>query len=289
MKVLLTGGSGLVGGRLLARLQEEHTAFALVRRISGPAAPNWEEIHVDLARAWSVEVLPSQIDVVVHLAQSGHFREFPRKALDVFGVNVATTAKLLDFAVKAGARQFILASSGGVYGRGREGFSEEGPIQPAGELGYYLGSKLCMEILAEQYAGLLDVTILRFFFVYGPGQHRAMLISRLVDSVRAEVPIELAGKDGIRINPIHVEDAAKAVMGCLDLQGSHKINIAGPEVLCLREIGEFIGIAVGKAPTFEVRDEKPMDLVGVNRKMRELLSPPVVCFREGIRSVTMEE
>ena len=64
----------------------------------------------------------------------------------------------------------------------------------------------------EAYQGEFVVVILRFFFVYGPGQSNEMLIPRLVKSVREGQPIALDGLDGLRINPVYVEDAVRAVV-----------------------------------------------------------------------------
>lgn len=62
----------------------------------------------------------------------------------------------------------------------------------------------------------------------------------LVQSVLDGRPIVLHGQDGIRINPTYVADAVTAIEADLVLEGSHKINIGGPEVLTMRQIGEMI-------------------------------------------------
>jgi nucleoside-diphosphate-sugar epimerase len=191
--------------------------------------------------------------------------------------------RLLDWARQIGVRTFVFASSGGVYGAGGKEFSEEQEAMPRGDLGFYLSTKLCSEVIAENYTQYMDVIILRFFFVYGPGQRRSMLIPRLVDSVREEKPIVLQGKDGIRINPTYVSDAVDAICAALELAGSQKINVGGPQVLSLREIGNIIGEALRKKPNFEVKhDAEPSHLIGDTTKMSRLLTEPKVSFKEGI-------
>lgn len=287
-KILVTGATGLLGTKVMPQLLCCGHIFTMGRSVCETNLSIAHEfIDVDLAKEWTAVSLPGQMDTIIHLAQSAHFREFPAQAMDIFNVNVATTQKLLDYAVKVGARQFILASSGGVYGYGDQAFNENATIQTRGDLGYYLGTKLCMEVLAENYSDYIDIIILRFFFVYGPGQKRTMLIPRLVDSVRNGYPIKLQGQDGIRINPMHVNAASTALVSCMDLEGSHKINVAGPETLSLRKIGATIGEAIGKKPVYDMDQIANVahHLIGDIKKMSTLLTVPRIWFRDGIRSL----
>jgi nucleoside-diphosphate-sugar epimerase len=84
---------------------------------------------------------------------------------------------------KSGVGSFIYTSSGGIYGNGNEPFLENTPIVPFGDLGYYLGSKACGEILVQSYANIFQVNVVRPFFLYGPTQKRDMLIPRLFDNI----------------------------------------------------------------------------------------------------------
>jgi nucleoside-diphosphate-sugar epimerase len=245
---------------------------------------NVEIQSVDLSAAWETHALPREVDAVIHLAQSEQFRDFPEQAEQVFHVNTVSTLRLLDYARRVGVRIFILASSGGVYGYGAQAFSEDTPLAYRGELEFYLITRLCSEIIAQNYTPSMSVIVLRFFFVYGPGQRCSMLIPRLVQAVSDGKPISLQGPEGIRLNPIHVSDAADAVQRALDLQGSHTINIGGPEVLSLRQIGDLIGEAVGKVPRFEVQSvDQSRHLVGAIDKMTRLLGQPQIDFATGIR------
>lgn len=282
MNILITGANGLLGMHSVSRLAPLHQVHAVVH--SMPIQPLSKVIYheVDLSGDWSPKTLPPSIDAVIHLAQSSRFREFPEQAMDMFGVNVASTARLLDYARTAGARYFILASSGGVYGAGDEAFRENSSIPHHGQLGYYLGSKLCAEVLAQNYSSLMNVTILRFFFMYGKGQKRQMLVPRLVDNVIAGSPINLQGKDGIKINPIHVSDAVAALEGCLRLEGSHTFNVAGTQTMSLREIAGVIGQAVGREPIFKIDANEPRNLIADIGSLSDSLVVPKVSFAEGI-------
>jgi nucleoside-diphosphate-sugar epimerase len=290
-RCILTGATGLIGRNLLPLLEEgDWSTHAVVRKKSREDTDCLRFITCDLSREFSTSPFPAEADAVVHLAQSEHFREFPLLSDNIFGVNTLSTVRLLDYARKAKAKSFVYASSGGIYGHGIEGFKEDEPIVTRGDLGFYLSTKLCSEVLADSYSHLMNVIVLRFFFVYGPGQRQHMLIPRLIERVRRGEPILLHGQSGIKINPIFVTDAAWSIARALSLNESHTINVAGPDVLSMRAIGETIGKAVDRAPRFEIReDTPPRDLIGDTNKMAKLLRPPEVRFSDGIAKMVAEE
>lgn len=275
-RCVITGATGLIGSHVLPELARDWEVVAVTRR-PPPAADGGATIaHVplDLAAPWNAAGLPAEADVVVHLAQSAAFREFPDRAQEILTVNTHSTVRLLDYARATGARTFVLASSGGI------GDSHA----PPRDLGFYLGTKLCAEILAKAYLPYLNIVILRFFFVYGPGQRADMLIPRLVTSVREGRPIMLQGPDGLRLNPTDVTDAARAVQLAMTLDHSANIDIAGPDVVSLRELGAIIGRYVHRAPAFaQTDDTAPNHLVADTGEMSRLLAPPHVSVDAGLR------
>jgi nucleoside-diphosphate-sugar epimerase len=219
----------------------------------------------------SWEALPEGVDIVVHLAQSAHYRSFPEHAIDVFNVNVASTARLLDWARARGVRQFILASSGGV--------SDQAP-RP---LSHYAASKRCAEMLAESYAAFFDVLILRFFFVYGAGQKSWMLVPRLVDAITSSREIFLVGSDGPRLNPVYVGDAVRAIERGIEGRVTGTIDVAGPDVLTVREMGDAIATRVGRTARYACDPgASAQDVIGDIRAMSARLARPQRSFRDGI-------
>lgn len=289
-KIVITGGSGLIGHEVVDQLKNNWSIYAVSRRPHEELSQSARVIVSDLShRCNDLSSLPRTIDAVVHLAQSEHFREFPEMAEDVFNVNTSTTLRLLEYARKAGAKTFVYATSGGVYGYGGEEFSENQPIVARKDLGFYLSTKLCSEIIAENYTPYMNVILLRFFFVYGPRQKETMLIPRLIRNVKDGKPIQLQGRDGIRINPTFVSDAADAIARSLKLMDSQKINVGGPDVLTLRQICEIIGEAVGKRPLFEIQEGvEPRDLIGDIHKMSHLLIKPKIGFHDGVHIITKQ-
>ena len=267
--ILVTGARGLVGTHLL---QGHGDTFDFRPLGRGQA---------DLSRAIDPAALPERIDGVVYLAQSSRFREFPGGADDMFQVNVARPLQLIEEARQRGATHFVYASTGSVYAPAPEPLSE---ADPAPANGFYASSKRAAEQLLANYAPHLDVMLLRFFFVYGAGQKRDMLMPRLVDSVREGRAVTLQGPDGIRIQPLHAADAACAVVAALETKGSDTINVAGPEAVTIRGVCEAAGRLLGREPVF-AEGTPAADFVADTRRMEARLGAPTVRLEEGLRDL----
>lgn len=284
MKVLITGANGLLGSEAVKYFSAIHEVHALCHRL-GNCQEGVSYHYLDFAEDWSISRLPERVDVILHLAQSSKFREFPDQALDVFNVNIASTAKILDYARTAGCQKFIFASSGGIYESGAALIDENSPIVPHGQLGYYLASKLSGELLVRSYAGIMDVSILRLFFMYGRAQRRSMLLPRLVDNVRAGSPIQLQGDEGLVINPVHVSDAVSALECIMQQPGSSTFNIAGSEVVSLRQLALQISAKVGVKPVFDHVPGAHTRLVADISALRALGWIPKVGLPDGLEEL----
>jgi len=285
-KILITGASGLLGNRVAKAFSYNHDVFAIVRELPITKIDGITYIEMDLSSdQWNENALPTSLDTIFHLAQSDKFRDFPNSAIDVFNVNIRSTARLLDYARSISAKRFVYASSGGVYGSGRNAFVENSPITPTGKLGYYLGSKLCSEIIAESYSQIITVGILRFFFMYGQEQKRSMLIPRLVDRIKQGLPISIQGDEGIYINPIHVDDAVQSLKRMINLDYSCTMNIGGPDVLSIRQIATIIAKELGKEAVFENVPGEINNLIGDIELMKKNLGEPQIHFSQGVKDL----
>jgi len=281
--VLVTGASGLVGRTLIKLcVANNWKVYALRRSYRPNPGVSHKDIVLDLSTGFDISLLPKRIDSVVHLAQSNHYRDFPANANDLYGVNVVATSKLLDYALSAGATQFIYASTGGLYVPGSGTLSENSAIHPPGKLGAYFASKICGELLVETYSSYLAPTILRPFFVYGPGQKAGMLIPRLLANVCSGKPIQLQGECGLAINPIHCLDAANAIVCSIKNPPSAVINIAGPEVLTIRQIATLFAMHYGIQPVFEQLSGEPQSLIADISLMESSLCSPVIKLSDAI-------
>lgn len=282
MEILVTGANGFIGSVLCQRLYPEHRLFCVFRAPDRVVHyPGASEIVQDLAEDLDLSLFPSEIDGIIHLAQSHDFRLFPEKAAEIFRVNDTATLQLLEYGRKAGVRSFIYASSGGVCGYKKGVMVESDPPNP---VSFYLTSKYISECLVRSYSSYFSTIILRYFFVYGDGQQKDMLIPSLIYRVQTGQEVIVHGRDGIRINPIFVEDAAQATASALDLVGHEVIHVAGKEAVSIIELSEMIGKLVGRAPIYRYEDDfGGMHLVGCIEKMRTRLSfEPAIDLMKGL-------
>jgi UDP-glucose 4-epimerase len=280
MKVLVTGGTGFTGEALLRGLVNRGDAVFALHRPDG-ATPNELEgvtwISQDLVAPLGAS-LPDEIDAVVHLAQSRRYRDFPDGAEDVFEVNANATVRLLAWAREAGAQTFIYASSGAVYAPGPEPAREDQRTSPGN---FYAASKVCGELACEQFRSELTAHVLRFFFIYGPGQENMFLPGVLGRILRDEA-VTLGGEEGIRINPVYIDDAVQAIMGLLQKRESLTLNVAGPDTLSLRELSELAGQLLGRTPRYSIADSSP-DVLASIEVLEDAGLGPSVSFTEGLR------
>jgi nucleoside-diphosphate-sugar epimerase len=153
-------------------------------------------------------------------------------------------------------------------------------------LNFYITSKYAAELLAANYQPFFHTVVLRFFFAYGPGQG-GMLVPTLIDKVRKGDQISIAGRPGQRINPIHVSDAIEVFSPALELARSDVFNVAGNEVVSIRELVGVIEEATGEpAHVRHIDPEHDGDLIGDNTRMKDVLGvDPTTSLSDGIRSM----
>lgn len=281
MRILVTGATGFLGSHVVKRLVARHEVYAVVRGNVVPpdTVPIQANFELPLATAdWPVT------DAVMHLAQSPHYRSFPDGAASVFAVGALATQGLLEYAVRVGAKRFIFASTGGLYAPSNRPLREDDPLD-IGEtpLAHYLASKRAGELIASAYGRSLDVTVLRIFFCYGPGQSAGMLMPRLAQSVRDGRSIRLTGEHGLRINPIFIDDAAALVAKLAESTGPDIVNVAGPAAISLKAMGETLGGILGRPPTFEYDGgSKSPSLVADIGRLEAVVGRPLVGPEEGL-------
>lgn len=189
-----------------------------------------------------------------------------------------------EYARNAGASRMIFMSSGSVYSQSDRIAQEDDALYPGSSFSFYTASKLAAELLLKPYSSLFSVITLRLFMPYGPDQNATMLLPVLVRRVQEKKTIILHGKDGLFANPVYVADVVETLYRCLTINQSATLNIAGPEILTLREIANHIGKVLKIEPRFETNpDISPKTIVGNTNALRAILgwSPPTD-FKEGI-------
>jgi UDP-glucose 4-epimerase len=283
VKLLITGATGLIGRHLVGRISARHELVCISRSDPDPelaGAAEW--LRLDLAEPIDPQSLPSKIDGIVHLAQSDRYRDFPDGMVDLFAVNVRSTFDLLEYGRRAGAKAFVLASTGGCYKPGPDPVREDSPLRPPDP---YFRSKRMAELLAENYAGLLGGAILRFFFVYGPGPGMR-LVTRLAQRILDGEEIVIEGEPGMRLNPIFADDASAAIEAALGLERQEVVNVAGLEVVTLSELVGQLAAALDRPAETRDTGDRPGDLIADTARLRDRLGViPGTSLDEGLAAV----
>lgn len=285
MRILITGAGGFIGRRLVAQLSDRHEVLAVVRKRQEAAtvAPV-SEFVIDLAQPLNTKLLPASVDVIVHLAQANV--TFPDAADELFSVNTSAAQHLLDYARQAGTRQFILASTGDVYGRRFGASKETDPTQPAS---YYAATKSAAEMLAQAYSDYLKVCIMRLYQPYGPGQS-GRLIPKLAARIRQREAVRLNEDSRPGLSPIYVDDVTRAIELAAGCSCSGVMNVAGDRALNMRELADKIGRVLDIEPVFEATGEQSSDLMGDNSLMKRVLGDwNMVTLEDGLSRTFTDE
>ena len=286
--VLVIGASGFIGEHTVVQIVKQgyrvYATHLPAETPSSIAGATW--IPCDLREPESMRAWPQSCDNLIYLAQSPTWRNFPDGAADVFEVNVAATLRAAEYARQAGVQRFIFTSTGSIYCQSSEPAREEDPIFISLPRRFYDASKIATELLLGPYRDYFSMIILRIFMPYGFGQDPKMLIPQMVRRVQEGVPISLHGSDGMIVNPIVVSDVAEVLERCLALGETVTLNVAGPEILTLREIGECIGSVLNIPPKFESQPGQPVPvLVGDTTALSKYLAwSPQTLFEIGLRS-----
>jgi nucleoside-diphosphate-sugar epimerase len=242
MKVLVTGGTGFLGARLISRLVEKgHEVFALAR-----STPSYEKLRalgaspVEGDLASSKPLLLPAVDAVVHAA--ARFRLAGPRA-PYFRTNVEGTTALLRAAEKAGAKTFVYISAAGIImddrGSPIRNADESAPTQP-NSFSAYLASKARGEaaVLAANKPGFRALA-LRPPGIWGPGD----MFSRELPRVIASGQFAFVDRGDYPFVTCHVDNVIEAVECALDRgAGGRAYFVNDPETQTFRN---FIGMIAG--------------------------------------------
>lgn len=230
MRVLVTGGTGVIGEGLIPALLEAGHRVRLLSRGAEGDARQWprEEVEpfaADVTDAKSLRGSAEECDAVVHV--TGIVDESPPE-LTFERVNVRGTKNVLAEAARARVRRFLYVSSLGAE-RGRSDYHR---------------SKLKAEQIVRTSQS--DWLILRPGNVYGPGDEVISALFKLVRSLPA-VPVIDAGDQ--RFQPIWYEDLGRAIARALARPRlKHKVlELAGDEVTDTNDVIDRLAAITGRA------------------------------------------
>jgi nucleoside-diphosphate-sugar epimerase len=281
--VLITGATGFIGTYVRRQLAGKHRVFAVTRQPSPSSDDVVDWISADLADRDIAIHLPGHVDAVVYLAQGRQYREFPAGVRDVFDANVLGLVSILEYARQHDVSRFILASTANVYRRNEEYITEDAVTEPRT---FYARSKRAAELLLASYAGLFQCTVLRLFTVYGPGQ-KTGLIPSLIERVRSRRPIQIEGREGLKISPIFVADVSAVIEAMLERDtgaaGHDIFNVGGDEKTTVLSLGGLIGRLLQTVPEFEFAPSEPSGWLADTSKLKRAVGlQPFLPLEEGL-------
>jgi UDP-glucose 4-epimerase len=257
MKILVTGGTGFVGQAVLHELLSRgHQIVATTRQNHGPhlelakGAGHLEWVKWDGLRDPLPDVSWRSFQAILHLAAVTHAAVIPDdEAAEAYQLSIGATFRMLEAARQHGVRRMLLASTGDVLGTNPQGAGEDDILYAPSN--FYGTLKACAELLLRSYRPLLSTAILRFYHPFGPGGDR-FLINRLIRWVGEGRPIKIEGEEGIRLNPVWIDDLAVGVRQAVESEQSGIFHFAGPQVVSLKELLQIIGRLVGREPVIQV-------------------------------------
>jgi len=231
MKILVTGGTGVIGtGAVPALLRGGHQVRLLSRHADreAPKFPEGVEAYVaDIADPRPLRGAVAGCDVVIHIA--GIVDEAPPE-ITFEKANVEGTREMLRAATAEGAPYFVFISSLGAE-RGASAYHQ---------------SKFAAEQLVRQYEG--PWVILRPGSVYGPGDETISTLLKMVRTLPA-VPLVEAGEQPFQ--PLWYADFAQAIAQVVERPGlaGQTLECAGTEVTTTDEVLARLADVTGKNPT----------------------------------------
>ena len=264
MKILVTGAAGFIGshtckyftglGHHVIGIDNFDPFYAKKFKelnIAGLSQSNKFQFHeADIRDSHTLNNIFSteQIDMVIHLAAKAGVRPSIDSIASYYDVNVNGTVCLLESMRIHGVKKLLFASSSSVYGNNpKVPFSEADPVD--NPISPYASSKKSGELLCHVYFHLygFDITCLRFFTVFGPGQRPDLAIHKFTRLIDEGKPIPFYGDGATSRDYTFVDDIVNGISCASNHLGGFRIyNLGESRVINLKKLVETIENSLGK-------------------------------------------
>ncbi|MBN2554698.1 MAG: GDP-mannose 4,6-dehydratase [Anaerolineales bacterium] len=303
-RYLVSGAAGFIGARVSELLlQEGHTVVGIdnlnlaydvrlkeyrLKRLQNLGGFEFHKEDIsDRAAMEALEPAVGDLDGIINMAARAGVRSSVENPWIYLNTNVTGTLNLLELCRKQRNSKFILASTSSIYGSGvslptKEDADSSRPLQP------YAATKKAAEVLCHSYHHLhdVDVTIFRFFTVYGPAGRPDMSIFRFIQWIFEGRPLTVFGDGNQSRGFTFVDDIARGVILGLKPVGYDLFNLGGHEVVVINDLIAQIEAIAGKTAQIEHRPRHPADMLSswadVDKARRILGWTPQVAFRDGL-------
>jgi UDP-glucose 4-epimerase len=236
-RVLVTGGSGFIGRRLVRALLETGARVMVADKRAFPDDAV-ESIVGDLCDpAVASRAVRQGTDAIVHLAAVTRVLDSIADPAGTYRNNMDVTAHLLEQARQRGVGTFLLASTNAVTGDvGRATITEQTPLRP---LTPYGATKAAGEMLLASYTACYGITgcALRFSNVYGPGMAgKDSFVPRLMRAARDGAAVQIYG-DGTQVRDlVQVDDIVAGILTAWRARCTGPLILAAGESVSVNDI-----------------------------------------------------
>jgi nucleoside-diphosphate-sugar epimerase len=311
-RVLVTGAAGFIGSRVCALLHEagrEVTGVDNFNDAYDVQLKMWRwvnlenlsglELHRLDINADALErlferharvVKGAPFDAVINLAARAGVRASVENPKAYVEANVSGALNVMEMCRKFGVKKCVLASTSSLYGKEhptpyREDMNTDRQLSP------YAATKKAAEAMAYTYHFLhqLDVSILRYFTVYGPAGRPDMTPLRFVQRIREGRTITIFGDGSQSRDFTYVDDIARGTISALRLVGCEAFNLGSDKPLKLREMVGLIEVLTKRKANVEYKDWHPADMAStwadISKARQRLDWEPQTKFAEGMRKL----
>ena len=259
---LITGAAGFIGARTAEMLiQDGHAVIGVdnlneaydlrmkeyrLKRLQ--AMPGFAFRKLDISDKSVIDQLKDEkIDGVINLAAWAGVRASVKNPWVYVETNMIGTLNMLELCRQTGIKKFVVASTSSIYGENPpyptpESASSSEPLQP------YAASKKGAEAMAHAYHHLygIDVTVVRFFTVYGPAGRPDLALFRFVQWISEGRPVRVNGDGEQSRGFTFIDDIARGVILALKPVGFEIINLGGHETITINNLIQLVEDIVGK-------------------------------------------
>jgi nucleoside-diphosphate-sugar epimerase len=229
-------------------------------------------------------------DGVINLAAWAGVRRSVKDPWIYLETNGKGTLNLLELCRTHGVEKFILASTSSLYGKDnpmpyREDQDTSRPLSP------YAASKKAAEAMCHTYHYLydLDVTVFRYFTVYGPAGRPDMSLFRFTQWISEGRPVTIYGDGTQKRDFTFVDDIARGTIAGLKPLGYEIVNLGSDTPVVLMDTIREIESLTGRDANLVFEPSHPADVYAtwadISKAERLLDWRPQTSYREGIAAL----
>ncbi len=301
--ILVTGCAGFIGWRVSERLIEENMKVVGVDNLNDYYDPRLKEWRLtklknnktfffyqcDISDFNSVKKIFNQhkIEAVINLAARAGVRASVEDPWIYLDTNTKGTLNLLECCKAFGVKKFVLASTSSIYGLNQMPFKEtdmtDSPLAP------YSATKKGAEVLCYSYHYLygIDISIPRYFTVYGPAGRPDMSIFIFIKNIDNGNPITIFGDGRQKRDFSYIDDIADGTLKCLQPFGYEIFNLGSDDPVELLYVIKLIEEALDKKAVMNFSPRHPADVLAtwadIEKSKAKLKWYPKTTIQEGIK------